>query len=90
MCNVDTILIIISILFTMLILVVIYSACVMSSGCNKTMGDYQTDILCEKDKEDRKLTGLENQTLERLLQAYEEDGINFIINDGRVVDYEIE
>lgn len=86
----NTILFIIIVLILILILAVIYSACVMSSRCNKTMDEYQSDILFEKDEENRKLTGLENQTLERLLQAYEEDGINFIINDGRVVDHEVE
>lgn len=82
MCNVDTILIIISILFTMLILVVIYSACVMSSGCNKTMGDYQTDILFKNN--------LNNKSLNELLCLYEEDGVNFIINDGEIIHYKIE
>lgn len=36
------------------------------------------------------LSDLENQTLEKLLQMFEEDKVNFIINDGRVVDYEFE
>ena len=84
----NTILIIIGVLFALFILIFIYSACVISGRCNKTMEEYQSDILCEN--EDRELTGLENQTLERLLELYEEGGVNFIINDGKVVDYEVE
>ena len=84
----NTILIIIGVLFALFILIFIYSACVISGKCNKTMEQYESDILCDKD--DRELTGLENQTLERLLELYEEDGVNFIINDGKVVDYEVE
>lgn len=66
----------------MLILVVIYSACVMSSRCNKTMGDYQTDILFKNN--------LNNKSLNELLCLYKEDGVNFIINDGEIIDYKIE
>lgn len=86
----NTILIIIGVLFALFILIFIYSACVISGRCNKTMEQYKSDILCEKDEDDRKLTGLENQTLERLLELYEEGGVNFVINDGKVVDYEVE
>lgn len=35
------------------------------------------------------LSDLEKQTVETLLQAFEEDGVNFIINDGKIVDYEV-
>ena len=84
----NTILIIIGVLFALFILIFICSACVISGRCDKTMEQYQSDILCEND--DRELTGLENQTLERLLELYEEGGVNFIINDGKVVDYEVE
>ena len=38
----------------------------------------------------RDLSTLEKQTLEELLQMFEEDGVNFIINDGEIVDYEVE
>jgi hypothetical protein len=86
----NTILIIIGVLFALFILIFIYSACVISGRCNKTMEQYESDILCENEEENRDLTGLENQTLERLLQLYEEGGVNFVINDGKVVDYEVE
>lgn len=81
-------LIIIGILVVIFAIVLIYSACVLASRSDKFMEQYESDILCEKD--DRDLTWLENQTLERLLQLYEEDGVNFVINDGKIVDYEVE
>jgi len=37
----------------------------------------------------RDLSTLEKQTLEELLQMFE-DGVNFTINDGEIVDYEVE
>lgn len=85
---INTILIIIGVLFALFILIFIYSACILASKSDKLTEEYESDILCEKD--DKELTGLENQTLERLLELYEEGGVNFIINDGKVVDYEIE
>ena len=83
----NTILIIIGVLFALFILIFICSACVISSRSDKFMEEYQSDISCGN--EDR-LKGLENATLERLLELYEEGGVNFIINDGKVVDYEVE
>ena len=38
----------------------------------------------------RDMSTLEKKTLEELLQMFEEDGVNFIINDGEIVDYEVE
>ena len=38
----------------------------------------------------RDLSTLEKQTLKELLQMFEEDGVNFIINDGEIVGYEVE
>lgn len=35
------------------------------------------------------LSDNEKQTLEMLLRAFEEDGVNFVINDGKIVDYEV-
>lgn len=86
----NTILIIIGVLFALFILIFIYSACVISGRCNKTMEQYESDILLDENKGDNVLSDLENETLEKLMQLYEEDGVNFIINDGRIVDYEIE
>lgn len=84
----NIILIIVGFLFVLFMAALIHSSCVVSGKCNKTMAQYESDILCDKD--DEKLTGLENQTLEKLLQLYEEDGVNFVINDGKVVNYEVE
>ena len=83
----NTILIIIGILVVIFVIVLIYSACVLASRSDKFMEQYESDISCGN--EDR-LKGLENATLERLLELYEEGGVNFIINDGKVVDYEVE
>lgn len=69
-------------LVTIFVTVFIYSACVVSSRCNKTMKDYQTDILFKNN--------LNNKSLNELLCLYEEDGVNFIINDGEIIDYKIE
>ena len=62
----------------------VYSCCVVSSRNSR-----QEEKL-ERVHRKNGLSNLENQTLENLLHAFEEDGVNFIINDGRVVDYEVE
>lgn len=84
---VNTILIIVGILVVIFVIALIYSSCVLAGKSDRFMEEYQTDILCENKGG---LTELENATLERLLQLYEEDGVSFVLNDGRVVDYETE
>ena len=61
-----------------------YSCCVISGRSSR-----QEEEL-ERIHRANDLTDLENVTLENLLRVYKEDGVSFIINDGKVVDYEVE
>ena len=60
-----------------------YSCCVISGRSSR-----QEEEL-ERIHRANDLTDLENATLESLLRVYKEDGVNFVINDGKVVDYEV-
>jgi uncharacterized protein YpmB len=76
--------IVLIIIVAIIVLLMIYSCCVVSSRNSR-----QEEKL-ERVHRKNGLSNLENQTLENLLHAFEEDGVNFIINDGKVVDYEVE
>ena len=83
----NVILPIIGIVVALFVLVFIVSACILASKSDKSTEEYEKS---KANDDNNGLTGLENQSLERLLELYEEDGVNFIINDGKVVDYEVE
>lgn len=76
--------IVLIIIVAIIVLLMIYSCCVVSSRNSR-----QEEKL-ERAHRENGLSNLENQTLENLLHAFEEYGVNFIINDGKVVDYEVE
>jgi len=69
------------IIIVIVVVLIVYSCCVVS-GRNSRQEELE---LIHKTSG---LSNLENMTLENLLKAYEEDGVNFVINDGKVVDYE--
>lgn len=61
-----------------------YSCCVISGRSSRQEKEL------ERIHRANDLTYLENVTLENLLRVYKEDGVSFIINDGKVVDCEVE
>ena len=76
--------IILIVLLAICIVCLVYSCCVISGRTSR-----QEEEL-ERIYKANGLSDLENVTLEQLLKMYEEDKISFIINDGKVVDYETE
>ena len=67
-----------------IVALMVYSCCAIAGDADKRAekvnSQHQIGVLSD----------LESQTLERLLKAFEEDGVGFMLNDGKVVDYEIE
>lgn len=80
----ETLGIVLIIIVAIIVLLMIYSCCVVFSRNSR-----QEEKL-ERIHRDNGLSDLENETLESLLHAYREEGVNFIINNGRVVDYEFD
>ena len=70
------------VLLVIIIALIIYSCCVIS-GKNSRQEE-ELERICRTNS----LSDLENATLESLLRAFEEDGVNFVINDEKVIDYE--
>ena len=76
---------IISVVLLMIIIALIIYSCCVISGKNSRQEE-ELERICRTNS----LSDLENITLEQLLKMYEEDKVGFIINDGKVVDYEAE
>ena len=72
------------IIIVIVAVLIVYSCCVVSGRSSRQ--EEELERICRANG----LSNLENMTLENLLKAYEEDGVSFVINDGKVVDYEVE